>query len=80
MAMSDPNQTATDDAGRARAAFVFQLVGAVDALIGIGLILLGPMLVPGIDLVWRLVGAVMVVTALAIVIFGRRMDPSNRTR
>ena len=75
---NDPTGTAMDDAKRARFAFVIQIVGASDSVIGAGLIVGGPKLVPGIDEVWWIVGAAMVVFGLVLVIIGRRVDPNNR--
>ena len=75
---NDPTGTAMDDAKRARFAFVIQIVGASDSVLGVGLIVGGPKLVPGVDAVWWVVGAAMVVFGLVLVIIGRRVDPNNR--
>jgi len=78
VAMNDPADTAADNAKRSRKAFLFQLVGASDSVIGLGVIYGGPKLAPGMDAIWWGIGSALVVFGLVLVIVGRRVDPNNR--
>jgi Na+-driven multidrug efflux pump len=76
--MGDPTDSAAGEAKRARMAFMFQLVGASDSVIGLGVIYGGSKLVPGVDAIWWGIGTALVVFGLVLVIVGRRVDPRNR--
>ena len=78
--MSRSENTVQDVARRALAAKIIQFAGFADIVVGIGIGFVGPMLVPGMDTIWWIVGAALAVGGMAVIFIGRRMDPGNMAR